>query len=346
MTRDHVVMTVFCMRLLAVAGVLLMARYLPRLAIAHGVDPRGALWLGLLNPLVLAHFVAGGHNDALMLGLVIAGVTIAVEATDERWLAAAVVLTSCAVLVKAPAVLAVGFLAAIWARRLTGRATLLRASVRVGAAALVTAVVVTLASGLGFGWVRQLNTPGQVVTWLSIPTGLGLLTDWLRQAENFITSADPVISAYRIVGQVATVLVVLVLWLRARRIGVVAALALALLALVMLGPVVQPWYVVWSIAVGAAVRLPHRVWLLAAAASVWLAMMITPQGENLFLELAPTLATGLAAAVAAYAVLSHEHGRRPSADPTLGDGSALDRLGEAVVDTVAVRPLPVARPGG
>jgi hypothetical protein len=88
------------------------------------------------------------------------------------------------------------------------------------------------------------------------------------------------------------------------------------------------------------------VWLLAAAASVWLAMMITPQGENLFLELAPTLATGLAAVVAAYAVLSHEHGRRPSADLTLGDGSALDRLGEAVVDTVAARPLPVARPGG
>jgi alpha-1,6-mannosyltransferase len=353
-TRDHVVITVFCMRLLALAGVLLMARYLPRLAIAHGVDPRGALWLGLLNPLVLAHFVAGGHNDALMIGLVVAGVTIAVEATDERWLAAGVAITSCAVLVKAPALLAVGFLAAIWARRLTGRAVLLRASLRVGAVALGTAAVVTLGSGLGLGWVRQLNTPGQVVTWLSIPTGLGLLTDWLRQAHNFVTSADPVISGYRIAGQVATVLVVFVLWLRARRIGVVGALALALLTLVMLGPVVQPWYVMWSIALGAVVRLPHRVWLLVAGASVWLAMMITPQGENLFLEIGPTLATGLAGAVAAYVVLGHEHGRRPGTEPALTpsldlgleDGSPLGRLGEAVVDTVGARVAPVARSGG
>jgi alpha-1,6-mannosyltransferase len=331
-TRDHVVLTVFCMRLLALAGVLLMARYLPRLAIAHGVEPRGALWLGLLNPLVLAHFIAGGHNDALMLGLVIAGVTIAVEATDERWVAAGVAITSCAVLVKAPALLAVGFLAAVWARQLTGRAVLLRASLRVGAVALATTALVTLASGLGFGWVKQLNTPGQVVTWLSVPTGLGLLTDWVRGAQNFITSEDTVISVFRLVFQGITVAVVFWLWLRARRIGVVAALALSLLALVMLGPVVQPWYVMWPIALAAVVRLPHRVWLLAAGASVWLAMMITPQGENLFLEIGPTLATGLAGAVAAYAVLSHERGRPPVSGPVLGDDGTLDRIGAALHD--------------
>jgi hypothetical protein len=232
--------------------------------------------------------------------------------------------------------------------------------------------------------VRQLNTPGQVVTWLSIPTGLGLVTDWVRGAQNFITSEDTVISVFRVVFQAITVLVVLWLWLRARRIGVVAALALALLALVMLGPVVQPWYVVWPIALAAAVRLPHRVWLLAAGASVWLAMMITPQGENLFLEIAPTLATGLAGAVAAYAVLSHERGRLPLTEPalapalpgplgtgllgtgSLGTGSlvagslvagsltagllvetvAMDRIGEAVLDPAGGQPLPAVGSGG
>jgi hypothetical protein len=35
-------------------------------------------------------------------------------------------------------------------------------------------------------------------------------------------------------------------------------------------------------------------------------MMITPQGANLFLEWAPVIASGLAAAVATYAVLGHE----------------------------------------
>jgi peptidoglycan/LPS O-acetylase OafA/YrhL len=107
--------------------------------------------------------------------------------------------------------------------------------------------------------------------------------------------------------------------------------------------VVQPWYVVWPLALAAVVRLPHRVWLFAVGASVWLAMMITPQGENLFLEIGPTFATGLAGAVAAYAVLSHERGRLPLVEPTISDGSALDRIGTAVHDTAVVLDTAIAQ---
>jgi alpha-1,6-mannosyltransferase len=176
--------------------------------------------------------------------------------------------------------------------------------------------------------VRQLNTPGQVVTWLSVPTGLGMLADVLRGLPNFVTSADPTISAFRLVGQAVTAVIVLALWLRARRFGPVRALALSLLAIVMLGPVVQPWYVIWPIVIAAAVRLPRRVWLLSAGACVWLSMMITPQGEGLFLEVWPTLATALASAVATYTVLGHERGReRTHADdaplPVVVSGSAV-----------------------
>lgn len=313
-TGDRVVTTVLAMRILAVLGLLLMARYLPRLAAACGVNAGFALWLGVLNPLVLIHFVAGGHNDALMLGLVIAGLAIAMEATEERWVAAGVALCAAAVLVKAPAVIAVGFLAWIWARHLTGRWVVVRACARTGAVALGTAAVVSIATGIGFGWVNQLNTPGAVITWLSIPTGLGLLTEFLRGAENYITSENPVIMAFRVGGQVATVLVVLWLWLRAGRLGPIRALALALLAIVMLGPVVQPWYLIWPVAIAAATPLPRKVWLVAAGASVWLSMMITPQGANLFLELAPVLASAVAAFVATYAVLGHEHELGPG-DP-------------------------------
>jgi hypothetical protein len=315
LTGDRVLTTVLFMRLLAVVGLLLIARYLPRLAAACGVDPGFALWLGVLNPLMLIHFVAGGHNDALMLGLVVAGLSVAVEAAEERWVAAGVALAAAAVLVKAPAVIAVGFLAWIWSRHLTGRWALVRACVRTGAVAVATAAVITLATGIGFGWINQLNTPGAVVTWLSIPTGLGLLTDFLRNAENYITSEDPVISAFRIGGQVATALVVSWLWLRAGRHGPVRGLALALLAVVMLGPVVQPWYVIWPLVIAAATPLPRKVWLLAAGSSVWLSMMITPQGANLFLELAPVLASGVAAIVATFAVLGHEHELGPGDPP-------------------------------
>jgi len=305
-TGDRVVTTVLFMRLLAVVGLLLVARYLPRLAAACGTDPRVALWLGVLNPLVLVHFVAGGHNDALMLGLVVAGLTVAIEATEERWVAAGVALTAAGVLVKAPAMVAVAFLAWVWARHLTGRAVLLRASLRTGAVALATVVVLTAVTGLGFGWINQLNASGRVITWLSVPTGLGLLASIPTSIEDVITSENPVIIGFRAGGQVVLAVVLLWLWLRAGRIGAVRALGLALLALVFLGPVVQPWYVLWGLTVVAATPMPRRAWLLAAGASLWLSMMITPQGANLFLEWAPVIATGAAAVVATYAVLGHE----------------------------------------
>ena len=56
---------------------------------------------------MLVHLIAGGHNDALMIGLLVAGLTIAIEATEERWVALGVVLCCSAVLVKAPAAVAV-----------------------------------------------------------------------------------------------------------------------------------------------------------------------------------------------------------------------------------------------
>jgi hypothetical protein len=302
-TGDRVATTVFVMRLIAVAGVLLTARYLPRLARAAGGDPRVAVWLGIANPLVLIHFIAGGHNDALMVGLVVAGLAVAIEATEERWVAVGVVLCSAAVLVKAPAAVAVAFLAWVWAGKLAGRAVLLRAAVRTGVTAAVTIAVVTGLTGLGFGWIDQLNASSQVLTWVSVPTGIGMLIELLRGVPNFVTYQDPVISAVRLGGQVVTALLLVWLWLKAGPSGWVRALGLSLLAVVFLGPVVQPWYVLWGLTVLATTRLDRRAWLVLAGGSFWLSMMIAPQGSNLFLNWGPVIAMPLAAVAATIAVL-------------------------------------------
>lgn len=302
---DRVVTTVLAMRLLAVLGVVLTAWFLPRLARAAGGDPRTAVWLGIANPLTLVHFVAGGHNDALMVGLTVAGLAIAIDATDTRWVAAGVALCAAAVLVKAPAVVAIAFLGWVWARHLTGRWALVRACACTAGVALGTLAVITGATGLGFGWVNQLNAPGAVITWVSIPTGLGLLASIPLGISDIITSENPVIAGFRTGGQVATAATLFWLWLRAgrTRTGWVAGTGLALLALVFLGPVVQPWYVLWGLTVYAATRVSPRVVLLAAGGSFWLSMMIAPQGSNLFLETGPVLAMGAAAIVATLAVL-------------------------------------------
>jgi hypothetical protein len=294
--------------------VLLTARYLPRLARAAGGDPRIAVWLAIANPLTLVHFIAGGHNDALMVGLVVAGLTVAIEATEERWVALGVVLCSAAVLVKAPAAVAVVFLAWVWAKRLPGRWALVNASVRTGLVAVITLAVITGATGLGFGWIDQLNASGQVVAWTSVPTGIGMLIEVVRAVPNFVTYQDPVISAARLIGQVVTALLLLWLWLRAGRIGWVRAAGWSLLLVVVLGPVVQPWYVLWGLSLLACTRLDRRVVLVAAAGSFWLSMMIAPQGSNLFLEVGPVVAMSLAATVATLAVLGRSPGETDGTD--------------------------------
>jgi hypothetical protein len=62
------------MKALIGLAVLATAWIAARLAPARGLDPRPAVALIALNPLVLVHVVGGGHNDALMALLLIAGV--------------------------------------------------------------------------------------------------------------------------------------------------------------------------------------------------------------------------------------------------------------------------------
>ena len=111
------------MRLIALVGVVLLVRYVPRLAAHCGVPADRALWLAVLNPLVLFHFVSGAHNDALLMGLVVAGLVLVL---DRRMLPG-VLLLSLALLVKAPAALALVFVVPFWAQQLTGRWRLVRA---------------------------------------------------------------------------------------------------------------------------------------------------------------------------------------------------------------------------
>ncbi|MFC7482297.1 polyprenol phosphomannose-dependent alpha 1,6 mannosyltransferase MptB [Luedemannella flava] len=171
-TGDHAVLGALGMRAVALAGVALLAWGVPELARHCGVDPAAALWLGVLNPLVLDHLVAGAHNDAVMLGLLVAGLVALV-----RWLpVVGVALITTAAMVKAPAALALAFVVPLWAAQLPGAQSRTKAALGTGAVALGTAVLVTAASGRGYGWTSALGTPAVVRNWMSITTDLGHLT--------------------------------------------------------------------------------------------------------------------------------------------------------------------------
>ncbi len=103
---SHLILGVLLLRVLDVAGLVLLAVFAPRLARALGADPARATWWVLLSPLILFELVAAAHNDLLMIGLVVAGVTFAIE----RRLLVGIALCALAATIKLPAAAAIPFI--------------------------------------------------------------------------------------------------------------------------------------------------------------------------------------------------------------------------------------------
>lgn len=294
------------MRLLAVIGTVLLAWGLPRVARACGADERRALWLGLLNPLVLAHFVGGAHADALMVGLMVAGLALACA----RRPAAGAVLCALAIAVKATAVVALPFIALLWAAQLAGRSRpLVRAITATTAVAAGAFAALTAGSGVGYGWVGTLDTVGLSRQWTSLPTGLALVASGAAHLLGVGVETSTVLGGTRAVAVAATAAILVWLWVRAARRGgsrlVVEHCGWALLVVVVLGPAVHPWYVTWPVAVLAAAGVSGRPRAAVVTASAALCFLVLPDGFNLARVTEPvglTLDVGVAVGLAVLAV--------------------------------------------
>ncbi|MFI6820755.1 polyprenol phosphomannose-dependent alpha 1,6 mannosyltransferase MptB [Micromonospora sp. NPDC050187] len=268
--------SVVLFRLLAVVGVALIAWALPALARRCGVAPQRALWLVLACPLVPVHLISGAHNDALMVGLLVAGLAV-VAARPGRPLPllGGGLLLGLAAAIKVTALVVVPFaaLAAI-----VGPYRI-RALVRDGGwvvgAAAATLVVVTFAAGLDFGFVAGLEQGGLAIAWTSPPTAVGQTIGQVTGLFGVHVDALPVTRA---IG-VAVLLVVLVwLWWRARDRDPYWHAGLALTATVALSPIFHPWYWIWPLAVLAATAYQARWFLVVALVS---AFTVLPDGTGL-----------------------------------------------------------------
>src|SRR6201994_441259 len=83
LTGENIVAAVLCHRVVVLAGVAMIVWAVPRLARRCGVGEVSALWLGAANPLLIMHLVAGIHNEALMLGLMLTGTEFALRGVDS-----------------------------------------------------------------------------------------------------------------------------------------------------------------------------------------------------------------------------------------------------------------------
>jgi alpha-1,6-mannosyltransferase len=273
---EHVQLAVIALRFVAVAGLLLVAATLPILARQHGVAPQRALWLGLANPFVLLHGVAGAHNDVLMVGLLVAGLAVAGRSPTSLRLVLAAVLITTAALVKLPAIAALGFLPMLypgWVARLRSAAVVLGTSA-------VTALGLTAATGLGWGWVHTLNAGATKLSIFSPVTGIGVAVGNALEALGLVSGPNAVIRIAAEGGLALAVLVGVGLLFRAHTVGPVRALALTMVAVVALGPIVQPWYLLWGLVLMAAVG-GERAMLPLGALSIALCLALLPNGRSL-----------------------------------------------------------------
>lgn len=172
--------TIAVLRVAALLGVVLTAACLPALARRCDVPPQRAVWLLLACPLVGVHLVSGAHNDAVMVGLLVAGLLLVVRRPGRPvpllaggallGLAAAVKLTAVVVL---PFAVLAGVVGGYRLRRLV------RDGAWVLGGALAAVLAVTGLTGLSWGWVAALASSGESMQWTSPPTAVGFVVDYV-----------------------------------------------------------------------------------------------------------------------------------------------------------------------
>ena len=232
-------LSVLLFRLLACVGVALCVIYLPKLAEFCGYNGARALWISVANPLFLISFIASAHNDALMVGLAVCGVYLA--ATKKPFLA--IVLVTASIAVKPITIVLLPFIGLLWAGKAAGWGRRFACWAATGAISVLLLWLGGIPHNLGFGWTWALldGTPGY--TGYS-PSGFG---GQLVGAAAHAVGLDGAFfeDGFRKLLTVASIGIAGWLVLFGDPAKVVRRLALAFAAVVMLAPIIQPWYILW-----------------------------------------------------------------------------------------------------
>jgi alpha-1,6-mannosyltransferase len=259
-TRPNLMWTVAGLRLLEVLAVILFGYGVTMLARGLGRDPGEAFVLAAMNPLVLLTLIGGAHNDAIMTGFLVVGLGLAVQ-RHPVW---ALFFVSVATAIKAPAAIGLAFVAWNWLGPEVKLKQRVRPFVIGGIIAAAVLGVTTLMAGFGVGWIGNLLSNGTVRSWAAPATGAGMaITNTLHALGLTSIGLAPVLSVTRFLGLAgAAVLTLWLLWNSGHR-GWVRSLGVALLLFVVLGPVVQPWYLAWGLVVlAASYEGREHFWLL------------------------------------------------------------------------------------
>jgi len=327
---NDVVAGTMLLRLCMLPGLLLLIWAAPRVARHVGANGAAALWICVLNPLVIIHLMGGVHNEMLMVGLMM----VALALTLGRHPVAGVGVIATAVAVKATAGLALPFMVWMWMRQLRehrGYRPPQAFAVATAASVLIFVAVFAVLSwlaGVGLGWLTALAGSVKIINWLTLPTAVANLTNavaGLFLPVNFYAVLD----ATRIAGIAIIAITLPLLWWRFRHtdrealIGIAAVMGVVVLFV----PAALPWYYTWPLAVVSALARSRQSIALIAGFSTWIMVIFKPDGAHgMYSWLHVALAT--ACAVLAWRSLAKFDGPvstpspEPGAPPLEPDASA------------------------
>jgi hypothetical protein len=278
-----------------------------------GAAGAAALWLSVANPLLSQQLLSGLHVDLYVALLVV----LAVTAHARGHHLGAMLLVALAAQVKVTAVVVAPVLIAdvLLAGRLAGSRRWIRAAA-LAAVGVVAFTALSVAAGLGNGWLHALSVPalGRNST-----TGVDALADLAARVG--LTGTRPlnehILSAPASLRTVGFVLAGAVIgWgaLRVRRLGVPLAGAAALAAVSGFGASTWPWYLAPAVVLIAVGRPGPKVVLATVATSLAFSLALRPGGGPILLHepvLADLAVLGLLAGVLALLAFGPGPVRRP-----------------------------------
>lgn len=276
----HELPDVVLLRLLEVAGVGLIALGVTMLARSYGRDPGYVLTLAVLNPVTMLHLIGGAHNDGIMLGLLAVGLALAKRGRPVT----GIVLCALAASIKVPAAIGVVYIGWEWMGPGVPIRDRIRPLVTAGLIAAGVMGALSLITGLGWSWVLNLATPGTVRSWVAPATGIGQLLTGMAHLVHVAVPEHVVLSGTRLLGLGTASVIGLWLLKNVDRFGTLRAMGVTMLLVVVLGPVVQPWYLSWGLIL-LAVIAEGRLLTLLIGASVASAFIGLPGARQLLGDL-------------------------------------------------------------
>jgi alpha-1,6-mannosyltransferase len=273
---QHLVTGVLLCRALDLIGLGLVALQVPRLARALNGSAGHGVWLAVASPLVLFGLVAAGHNDLLMTGLLLAGVAFALRGNPLLGVA----VCALAATIKVPALVGAIFIAVCWARAETGTVARFRFCALCALIVVGVLGVVTVASGVGLGWLSAavFSTPAKVRLAITPSTAVGYTAASLLRDAGVAVSAKSLEAAFGLITTAVVACVGLGLLARARIASLVWLLGVTLLLAAAGGPAAWPWYLTWGLLLLCAAPGPQRSLALLTALAVG-GLLVKPGGD-------------------------------------------------------------------